>query len=223
MTTLGMLAIGALALVCVWTTAPRDQRSMSNLRLADGDREPVQGDKAARARAQAWPLERFCQPIALAGVIVGLLAAPSTALGSNGWSVRTAMDPQPFAARSVSCSSATFCVAVNDKVVTFDGSSWSAPVAIALPPYGFPFHAWAVSCTSASFCVAVGSTEVPTVYGGVAEDPGYAVMFNGSSWGSLAKIDDKDLSLISCASATFCVAIDRTGRAVSSNLDPREA
>jgi hypothetical protein len=52
---------------------------------------------------------------------------------------------------SVSCSSPSFCAAVDygPNVVTFNGTSWSKPSAIDPGTY-----LQAVSCASASFCVA---------------------------------------------------------------------
>jgi hypothetical protein len=134
----------------------------------------------------------------LSGVIVGLLVGPSTAAAS-GWSAPAVVDPPvaPTTAHSVfvSCSSASFCAAVDyeGNALTFNGSSWSAPAKIDGTAYGLT----SVSCPSASFCVAV-------------DHGGNALTFNGSSWSAPTSIDGTGnvLTAVSCPSASFCVAVD---------------
>jgi hypothetical protein len=100
--------------------------------------------------------------------------------------------------RSVSCTSSSFCVAVGGgNAVTYNGASWSAPVAIDANGADY------VSCVP-SFCVAVGGE--------------YAVTFNGASWGTPTKIDSVEepfLLSVSCASSSFCVAVDDNGNALT--------
>jgi hypothetical protein len=104
---------------------------------------------------------------------------------------------------SISCPTDRFCAAVDQSsgdVVTFNGSSWSAPADI---DGGAAFAG--VSCTSSSFCVAVDFSN------------GDAFMFNGSVWSQPTLIDSAGggMTTVSCASSTFCVAGDEDGNVVS--------
>jgi hypothetical protein len=77
------------------------------------------------------------------------------ALTWNGtsWSQPVSIDPNTGSLPSVSCPSATFCVAVDDfDAFTWNGTSWSQPVSIDL---GGNAYLNSVSCASATFCVAV--------------------------------------------------------------------
>jgi hypothetical protein len=110
-------------------------------------------------------------------------------------------DPVPstqMGMASVSCSSPSFCAALDNgaNAFTFNGTSWSRATAID------PGHELStVSCPSASFCAAVD-------YGPDV------VTFNGTSWSRPSAIDPGSyLQAVSCASASFCVAIDRKGNA----------
>jgi hypothetical protein len=138
---------------------------------------------------------------------------------------------------SVSCASTLFCVALdsNGSALTYNGSSWSAPVNInnGTSPDS-------VSCPSVSYCVAVAwgggavtyngsSWSAPTPIGALwaftdvscpsasfcaaVEWNGYAATYNGSAWGAPVLIAEgilegwtNGLTSVSCASASFCVA-----------------
>jgi hypothetical protein len=120
---------------------------------------------------------------------------------------------------SVSCPSSTFCTTgdVRGRYATFDGGYWSPPK--RLEPTSL-YHADAligdaaiqeVSCTSATFCAAA------TVAGRVFE-------WDGASWSRpvlLTPLDNiglaelaglPQISGISCASPTFCVAVGPSGQ-----------
>jgi hypothetical protein len=103
---------------------------------------------------------------------------------------------------SVSCSSPSFCAAVDNgsNAFTFNGASWSP--AAAIDPGN---ELGTVSCPSASFCAAVDYG--PNV-----------VTFNGASWSKPSAIAPGSyLQAVSCASASFCVALDRKGNALTFN------
>jgi hypothetical protein len=120
-------------------------------------------------------------------------SAPS--INDPGQSTQTGM-------ASVSCSSPSFCAAVDNgsNAFTFNGTSWS-PAAVI--DRGNELST--VSCPSASFCAAVDYG--PNV-----------VTFNGTSWSKPSAIDPGTyLQAVSCASASFCVAIDRKGNALTFN------
>ena len=219
MTRLRILAVGVLALMLGFgrgravikrwasglesaSACPRGRR-----RLCWGYGEPAPADRAGGLRPQAGRLGRFWRPIVLAGVVVGLLVGPSTALASSGWSAPTLVDGPAFSATGVSCPSASFCAAVasNGRAMTFNGSSWSAPANIDTYPLA------SVSCASASFCVAVdGYTDR------LQNHSGRAFTFNGSSWSAPVSIDaTSSLESVSCPSASFCVAVDSGGNALT--------
>jgi prepilin-type N-terminal cleavage/methylation domain-containing protein len=131
------------------------------------------------------------------------------------WSVYTYYD------LSVSCASSAFCVVVNGSgnALTYNGSSWSGPQFITSNLLGSESFGTneAVSCPSSTFCVAV-------------DNDGNAYTYNGSSWSSAQLIDPPgsfsmfgpqppsgSMSSVSCASSTFCVAVDDNGYVLTYN------
>jgi hypothetical protein len=133
-------------------------------------------------------------------------ALDSSAFLFNGsrWSPAPGInDPAPTTQAglaSVSCSSPSFCAAVDNgsNAFTFNGASWS-PAATIDPGSQLS----TVSCPSASFCAAVDYG--PNVF-----------TFNGASWGKPSAIaPGSHLQAVSCASARFCVALDRKGNALT--------
>jgi len=103
---------------------------------------------------------------------------------------------------SISCSSPSFCAAVDNgsDAFTFNGTSWTP--ATAIDPGD---ELSTVSCPSATFCAAVD-------YGPKV------ITFNGTSWSAPSVIDPGSyLQALSCASARFCIAIDRRGNAFTFN------
>jgi hypothetical protein len=141
------------------------------------------------------------------------LAAPAPALGT-GWTAPTSIDGK-LDLTSVSCSSASFCAAVDScpgcaagtggNALTFNGSSWSAPDSIDAQGEGFT----SVSCPVASFFAAV-------------DFDGNALTYNGTSWSAPDSIDPPSdtpgsLTSVSCASASFCVAVDGAGNVFTYN------
>lgn len=109
-----------------------------------------------------------------------------------------------YSLTSVSCTSASFCIAVGffyDNATTgegkssafiYNGSSWSEPVTIA----NFTNYDYleSVSCVSSSFCAAVGSHS------------GISYIYDGNSW-SASESSGAVLKSVSCASSSFCVAV----------------
>jgi hypothetical protein len=112
------------------------------------------------------------------------------------------VDPQIQVAAG-SCASASFCMAVgvDGRTAAFTGSSWS-PVTTADPATTVLDS---VSCPTTSFCATVG-------------DGGDAVLYQDGTWGLPDKIDPGvELKAVSCASASFCVAIAGNDAAVFSD------
>ncbi len=105
--------------------------------------------------------------------------------------------------RSVSCTSSTFCMAVDSGVGTcfgcstgdalfWNGTSWSAPAPVD-SAYGFS----QVSCASSSFCSAID-------YGG-----NVWTWTGGNNWTEHQNVVQSDSGnpVVSCGSPTFCAAI----------------
>ena len=128
----------------------------------------------------------------------------STSTASLTWSAPAQITFSGFLV-SVSCPSANFCAAVdnNGDLLTFDGTTWSAPQAID-PSHDNQFSSLvSVSCPSANFCAAV-------------DDNGNVVTFDGSTWGAPQAVDPGgSLVSVSCPSANFCAAVDDNGNVVT--------
>ncbi len=104
---------------------------------------------------------------------------------------------------------------IKGNALTFNGSTWSAPV--NANPNGLTMGeggiSWpVVSCPTSNFCAAVDGVG------------GNVVTFDGTSWTAPVTVDSKAahslngpvlifLMSVSCPSATFCVAGDTTGDA----------
>ena len=124
-------------------------------------------------------------------------AGTSTVFNGLTWSPLVQVDDATGGAPSaVSCESATFCVAVDlaGRAMDFNGSTWSAPAAVAgvtqLPT---------VSCTLAAACVAL-------------DQAGTAVQYTGTGWSPPVSIDTiAQPTDVSCPTSTLCVAVDELG------------
>ena len=105
----------------------------------------------------------------------------------------------------VSCASATFCEAVyNNHSVTYNGTAWSSPLTLSLPPgskSGSNPSVSALSCPSATFC-AVGGTTGANV--------AYLNTFNGTSWSTGVALNTnlgpQSVAALSCPTSSFCMA-----------------
>ncbi len=151
--------------------------------------------------------------VLLAGAAVACgpapIAAPSTARAAAqlSWSApRTIEGAEGRAIASISCPSASLCVAVSrsNRVFSGDplsGAAWSARAVSGAGALD------SVSCASVSLCVAVDeSGEVAS-----STDPA------AGAWTSASAIDGgRALSGVSCPTTALCVAVDRSGNALSS-------
>ena len=155
-----------------------------------GTRTPVNTPSALNAVSCATAT--FC--VAVGGNV-------ATAYDGTTWAAPAAVDAQTLDA--VSCPTTTFCVAADrsGRVLTFDGSVWSAPTAV--DNYGIQ----AVSCPTTTFCAA--------------DDGGRIMTFDGSAWSAPKVVYTSAPSGVifglSCASASFCAAVDYGGNAVTYN------
>ncbi|MHB1518316.1 MAG: hypothetical protein ACYCVN_04250 [Acidimicrobiales bacterium] len=109
-------------------------------------------------------------------------------------------------ASSISCVSATFCMAASGGIARWDGVRWTKP-----DPFGATSSFTGVSCPSASFCTAVDET-------------GYALQWNGQTFSAPVPIEPASNpstgalgpapSGVSCPTASFCAAVDDHGAAL---------
>jgi hypothetical protein len=177
-----------------------------------------------------------CSNAGTCGLIDSANNATAIMFDGTNWGSPQTVDFIPGALAGVSCTSASFCAAVDSGgyAFSYDGTSWTSPAQI---DGGTALNS--VSCTSSSFCVTVDelgraltfdgsdwSSAVP-VYPGrltavsctsssfcVAVGPDQAVTFNGNSWSTPAPIPPGfGPSGVSCRSATFCVAVTSAGLA----------
>jgi hypothetical protein len=125
---------------------------------------------------------------------------------------------------SVSCASAAACVAVGfylngggtgfPLAQTWNGTGW-APSTLVTPAGSVGVGLNGVSCAAAKSCVAVGYYLTRTGSAALAES------WNGRKWTTAKPPEPKgsvagDLNKVSCASATYCVAVGTTSTDTSS-------
>ena len=133
------------------------------------------------------------------------------------WSIQSSPNVSPTETNelySVSCLSASFCVAVGDHyngnflqtlVQTWDGINWSIQNS-ANTSNTETNYLFSVSCLSASSCVAVGA-----IWRSGWNQP-MAQVWDGSSWTmqsipTFSPTEDNYLEGLSCVSASMCVAV----------------
>jgi hypothetical protein len=151
---------------------------------------------------------RWSAPVKLSGVqALAAISCPTAAFcmavgnriavrWSNGaWSAPVAIDghaPASGGLSTVSCSSATFCVASDGEgnAFVYNGTEWSAPQRAT--DNGLV----SLSCSSPSFCGALDSV-------------GDALFYDGSSWSTPRAVTGASQGVsISCLSSSFCMAVD---------------
>jgi hypothetical protein len=134
----------------------------------------------------------------------------------NHW---TASPPQEGVLQDVSCTSASFCLAlaIGADAERWNGTGWSE---VSAPDHYFPSQATglaSISCTSATSCVAVGST------GSGENNVPLAASWDGITWTTVAPPNPAGsrvsrLSAVSCTSATDCVAIGDSFQTAHPNI-----
>jgi hypothetical protein len=103
-----------------------------------------------------------------------------------------------WALTSVSCSSPSYCVAVDfyGRALAYDGDAWSGPIFVSEEePTSVSCPRNSASCT-------------------VVTENGYAITFNGVAASEPLKIAKRRLVSVSCALASFCAAVDWAGDAL---------
>jgi hypothetical protein len=155
---------------------------------------------------------RFCMAVGTVGMVTGG-GGFSWVFDGARWSPPGLADPGGLLA-TVSCSSSSFCMALNlndDQFIvsgagsrTYDGRLWSKTTAM---PTGFGGDSQAVSCLSTRFCAAV-------------DDAGDAAIYKGT-WAPAVQIDSVEAPLstlaVSCAASNFCVAVNQAGHGMIYN------
>jgi hypothetical protein len=160
----------------------------------------------------------FCMAVGSA-VNDGFIQTLGEEWNGSSWSLVTTPNPPSDNAadlQSVSCVSASYCVAVgyagttegtaSPLIEVWNGSTWSIyPAMLPLPPGGLWGQLYGVSCVSTSFCTAVGTWET-----GAQVPTAYAVTSNGGTWslsGALAEGNSQVLGSVSCTSVSSCTAV----------------
>lgn len=154
------------------------------------------------------PSESFCAGVG--GSMVNVSTNPTG--GASAWTAYP-IDPVSFLL-GVSCSSASFCVAVDEggNVIVDTGTAWEF-----VGPIGGVGRLYGVSCPSESFCAAVGGNG-PTA--------GSVLTSTNPKGGELAwsatqvePTPGNELNGITCTSASFCIAVGSNGT-IATSTDP---
>ncbi|HEV2888553.1 MAG TPA: hypothetical protein VGX49_16705, partial [Jatrophihabitans sp.] len=133
-----------------------------------------------------------CSSAGTCGLIkVASNEATAAMFDGTSWSAPQTVDVLPGNLTGVSCTAASFCVAVDASgyALSYNGTTWTSPTQI---DGGKTLTD--VSCTGSSFCVAVDSL-------------GRALTFDGSNWSSAVPVYPGRLAAVSCTSPSFCVAV----------------
>lgn len=121
----------------------------------------------------------------------------SASTSTGRWLPPTPIDLPAGDLTSVSCTSPSFCAAVDagGSVVYYNGTSWSAPMGLDEMTGGLR----SISCTSPTFCAAVDGNELT---------------YDGTLWTlhrtEPASQPEPTMSSISCGSSSFCGEVGQT-------------
>jgi hypothetical protein len=163
-------------------------------------------DKSLNVRIGQGPSNVSCAPSSTAKYCVYVDNYNDYAVYDNGtWVDRgSKLFAAGYVRAEVSCYAVDRCGAIDDNgdAITYNGSSWSTSKLVDPPggPAGAPAD---LSCVT-GFCAA------GTVDGKVLYD-------NAGSWSAPLAIDHSHVTAVSCASSTFCVAVDSSGHALVLN------
>ncbi|HEX6518949.1 MAG TPA: hypothetical protein VF070_02895 [Streptosporangiaceae bacterium] len=159
--------------------------------------EPAQSSGGVKAlmNGVSCVTANFCEAV---GFSAAAQAAATWVWNGTLWTTQPV--PASSGLKSVSCTSAAFCmaVAIDGGTDSWNGSTWSQSAAI--PSLTF---VTSVSCVSASFCEAIGTGS------SAAQE---AAVWNGTAWSLQATplpADGNDIGLraVSCVAADSCTAV----------------
>jgi hypothetical protein len=124
------------------------------------------------------------------------------------WSRPKAIERNPTTGgvSGVSCASSSFCVAVDleNRAITYNGTSWSRIAQVARFGYRGKYGLRAVSCAATNFCLAVTALD------------GWGALYRGNRWTIIDAPNRLGFHSVSCPVATFCLAGDwYTGKVAS--------
>lgn len=186
---------------------------------------PVDVDPAEGLRSVSCVGTSFCMAVSNGG--------HAASFDGSSW-LHLTITSVTFTSGEVSCTSPTFCMALGDgtsgpEAATYDGTAWSALTPVALT------GSVSLSCSSASRCLAAdakssvawdgsswGQPVTFDVVGQVealscvtaceaVDTTGHAFRYAAGSWSAASTIDSRTLTSVSCASSSFCVAVDSLG------------
>ncbi len=179
--------------------------------------------------------------LAVGGALASLTTAPAGAIPNpptppalvtaSTWSLGTIPSPnalQLVQLASVTCASASFCVAVgnqpgtggsntNTLIEQWNGSSWSI-VTSPNPAGAGESQLYGVSCAGPSFCAAVGVSGPGTTFVNPLVEH-----WNGKSWSIVTAVNPTgspatQLSQVSCLSSTWCTAVGRSENTLNNRV-----
>ena len=138
----------------------------------------------------------------------------------TSWSIHKSVEPSQGngyeAMSSVSCASATYCMAVGEAAYSPFAAKWNGTEWTLAPIPGSPGGGLEdVSCTSATSCMAVGHLGWWDWMGSGTESDTLVESWNGSTWSEVETPEPSEeftnvganLSAVSCLSASSCVAV----------------
>jgi hypothetical protein len=172
-----------------------------------GDLQSI--DPGGNLTGVSCPTSSFCAAINLDDDQQNPTSAGTVFFDGSSWS-RSVATPNGFGdGQSISCTSARFCVAIDNGGVAavYNGTRFGSATPIDTADIdtldgAVPGQTIAVSCTRTTFCLAVDGN-------------GNALVFDGSRWSPPGPIDTgNQLNDVTCATSLFCVAVDQEGNVV---------
>jgi IPT/TIG domain len=200
--------------------------------------------RARRVGARQTAVRGLVGLAIVVGTTMATVPLATVASASPGWSAPSLVDnTNPLRLRSVSCPTASFCMALNADggSLVYNGTHWSTgPTVMSGDALS------SVSCVSSTFCAALDfngrgfiykghSWSAPTTLNAGAAMPSVSCatttfcvavdgdtgadgyIYNGSSWSSGVLIDTATtggMASVSCPTASFCMAFDNNGNMV---------
>jgi hypothetical protein len=184
------------------------------------------GDRLREVRKRRGLTQRELAQLSVTCLLPALAAAAALTLGSPtaqaAGTLTSTRPPQPPPGgilSSVSCSSASFCVAVGNPgnisslAVAWNGSTWQKQ---SLPNGGKNLVPLAVSCVSPDFCEAVGAKLTSS------SQVALILTWNGTHWAvqTSPHYNGGELIGVSCSSTTACLAVGQVEELPSGVLRP---